>query len=193
MTSKLKRFLVLSAVLIIGCENDYSSYSLNDEEVVLLSSLTQDKLGRGYFDGRPFTGVAITLGRDDQLTYRVSFSYGEIHGFAEEWFTSGVQKSIVEYTNHTKDGLALSWNDNGYINSVTHYTNNNKQGLSINFDLNGEVDQYFCYNDDEQTNQDLCVSRYMKHYVDYLPYITHEQPLLAPLTPDLTPHFNNLT
>jgi antitoxin component YwqK of YwqJK toxin-antitoxin module len=185
MASKLKRFLVLSAVLIIGCENDYSSYSLDDEEVVLLNHLTQDNVGRGYYDGRPFTGLAITLGRDDQLTYRVSFSYGEIHGLAEEWFPSGSQRSLVEYTNHIKDGLALSWNNNEYLNTVVHYKNDIKQGLAINFDINGEVDQYFCYDDDEQVNQDFCVTSYMKHYVDYLDYVIDDQPSLVLSIPEL--------
>lgn len=179
------KLVVLFVLFLFGCEPDYSEHAFGDEAVIPLADLTQDKLGRGYHNGRPYTGTAVTLNNQESLVLRFQFSYGEIHGLVEEWHDNRSRKSLVEYTNHFKDGLALSWGGNQFLNSVIHYDKDLREGLSINFDDNGQVDQYFCYKDDEQVSQNYCISEYMTQFVDYLDYVLD-------VNSPLMPEFDNL-
>ena len=179
MWIKLK-FLMVATMIVVGCSNDLSVFAYDGEQVVSLNDITQDQESRGYYDGRPFTGTAVTLHRNSNLNNRIQFYYGELHGQAESWHSNQVLASLVEYTNHQKDGLAIRWNDQGVVETVIHYENDLQQGLTIYFDNLGEVDQYSCFDEDEEVNQTYCIDNYMTHFVDYLNYLPSETNLFEP-------------
>lgn len=131
--------------------------------------------GTVYYQGAPFSGVAVSKYSDNSLKEKVSFRDGNKHGESKYWNQSGILTSRTKYWNGEPDGSHFYYHNDGSISiiekfdkglrdgkwesyfpktasnseyqllSTVTYKNDRKTGISEEFFLNGQVSERVSY------------------------------------------------
>ena len=67
----------------------------------------------GYFEGKPFTGVAVAKYENGQKAGEYTFKDGKEHGLWIGWYETGEKESEGTWKDGKKDGMATGWWENG--------------------------------------------------------------------------------
>lgn len=96
------------------------------------------QLGLRLWQGRPFSGVALTREESGQLRSSASFYEGKRHGGLKRWFASGQPSFSAYYLDGQREGWSTSWWANGRLRSKTNYRNDQPHGVAWRWYRSGE-------------------------------------------------------
>jgi len=99
--------------------------------------VTSSKNGWAYYQGQPFTGIAIEKNEEGVMTSSNSYNRGRKHGLSQKWFGSGQLSFEANYFNGRKDGTAKSWWSNGQLRSETKFINGTAHGIQTQWYRSG--------------------------------------------------------
>ena len=68
-----------------------------------------------YYEGKPFSGVAVEKRPNGELWSEVTYRFGVEDGPAKEWFENGKLRSVSNAKLGVTDGLSQEWFDNGVL------------------------------------------------------------------------------
>ena len=108
---------VLCAVLLLGgcakqSEVDALKAAAEAPKVVVDDDDLELRGYLGYFEGKPFTGVAVKKYPNGQKNWEYTWVDGKLHGLMTEWHDNGEKKRETTY----KDGKQISykkWDEDG--------------------------------------------------------------------------------
>ena len=66
-----------------------------------------------YFEGKPFTGVAVRKYKDGQKWFEDTFKDGKQHGLSTSWYENGQKQREATFKDGKEHGLYTSWYENG--------------------------------------------------------------------------------
>ena len=107
--------VLLALVLGVGCVTNKpvaTKPTVEAPKIVVAYEKLKGRDDLWYFEGKPFTGVAVEKYPNGQKEYEGTFKDGKLHGLGTEWYENG-QKS-AEFT--LKDGKLISekrWDEDG--------------------------------------------------------------------------------
>lgn len=94
--------------------------------------------GLRMYEGRVFSGTAVTRYSDGEMARSEPFVDGRRHGAMRMWFANGQIAYVTSHDNGRRSGLAMSWWANGKKRSVTRYVNDLAEGISWHWYRSGE-------------------------------------------------------
>jgi hypothetical protein len=68
-----------------------------------------------FYEGAPFTGVALEAYPDGKKKQRWSIRNGKWHGLVEEWYPTGVQSVATQFQDGVRHGESTYWNPDGTV------------------------------------------------------------------------------
>ena len=81
--------------------------------------------GLAYFEGKPFTGVAVGKYPNGQKNSEATFKEGEQHGLETTWYSNGQKEYEAIFEDGKKDGLKTVWRKNGQKKEESTYKDGN--------------------------------------------------------------------
>ncbi|MEE3055454.1 MAG: toxin-antitoxin system YwqK family antitoxin, partial [Planctomycetota bacterium] len=73
----------------------------------------EERDGLDYFEGKPFTGVAVQKYPNGQKKFEETYKDGKNHGLRTEWYENGQKKEEFTYKDGKRDGPTTGWYENG--------------------------------------------------------------------------------
>ena len=125
-------FALFAGLMMVGCEEDTKKPSGESPEVakvVVDWEQIEERDDLGYFEGKPFTGVAVRKFPDGQKKMEVTYKDGEWHGLATYWYENGQKGSEATYKDGVVHGLMTLWHENGQKQSERTF----KDGIGISY------------------------------------------------------------
>ena len=115
----MKRLLliVLSLLLIIGCEKAEVKY-FKDENDIMYVEYNGKKSSQ-----KPYSGKLLKFYQNGQNKSEYSYKDGKEDGIFTQWYENGKKKKEGTSKNGEWDGLVTSWWENGHKSSAVHYKN----------------------------------------------------------------------
>ena len=92
---------------------DASPAVVEAPEVVVASSKLKWRDDLRYFEGKPFTGVAVEKYKNGQKSAELNYKAGKMHGLHTGWHENGQKKKEINYKDGKRDGLRTGWHENG--------------------------------------------------------------------------------
>ncbi len=117
--------LCVGMSLIFSC--DENPRALDDQSIAHQFKVSQDSLelrtleGSYYYEGKPFTGVAISNYAAGSIASRITYVNGKKHGRYERWFENGIRSFESNYVDGKKHGKTYSWWRNGNRRSENNF------------------------------------------------------------------------
>jgi len=77
--------------------------------------------GKYYIDGceNLFTGTCVSYYKNGIISFRASYTYGEIYGLCQWWYDNGQKKKEIKYVlfygNSLADGNSYTWFPSGQL------------------------------------------------------------------------------
>ena len=66
-----------------------------------------------YFEGKPFTGVAVRKYKDGQKWFEDTYKDGKKDGLLTEWYENGQKRFEFNHKDGKMHGLVTWWHENG--------------------------------------------------------------------------------
>ena len=114
--------LVISALTLIGCKNDKTSYTYYDSGRVKESFYHPDKNNMDKFEASFFDTSGI-------LIATTNYANKQKNGEAKEFFSNGIVKTKLHFRNNQLHGLYQRFNEKGEIKFEILYLNGTKVAL----------------------------------------------------------------
>ena len=105
--------------------------------------------GITYFEGVPFTGVAIKKYNNGQKALESNYKDGKPHGLQSVWYENGQKSSEFTVKDGKPHGLMTSWYENGQKKSENPWKDGYKDGLDTWWFENGQKRLEHTYKDGE--------------------------------------------
>ena len=102
-----------------------------------------------YFEGKPFTGVAVRKYKDGQKWFEDTYKDGKKDGLLTEWYENGQKKEETTYKEGEKHGLT-SWYDNGQKKWESTFKDGKNYGLWIFYNEDGTEKFRWTFKDGER-------------------------------------------
>jgi antitoxin component YwqK of YwqJK toxin-antitoxin module len=93
--------VLCAAALLCGCAKKVGFDDLEKRD------------GLRYFEGKPFTGVAVRKYKNGQKWFEDNYKDGRQHGLSTSWYENGQKNEETTYKDGKQHGLYTSWYDNG--------------------------------------------------------------------------------
>lgn len=136
--------------------------------LVKRSEISIDKqTGVRLYQGKPFTGDAITYYPDGKKSKMESFHKGMRHGYLKQWFPSGILSFDSNYIHGYKNGETKSWWRTGKLRSLAHYQNGKVHGEVKQWYASGERFKKMNYQDGKEVGLQQAWRRNGKLYSNY--------------------------
>ena len=120
-------------------------------KVVINTAQLEKRDGLMYFDGKPYTGVAVDKYRVGkwkmELTEESTWKDGKFDGPLTKWYENGQKQSIVTLKNRKMNGPVITWYENGQKFEEGTYRDNKLHGLQALWYENGQKNKENTYKD----------------------------------------------
>jgi len=92
-----------------------------------------------YFEGKPFTGVAVRKYPNGQKEYEGTWKDGKRDGPSTSWHENGQKKFKSSYKDGEKDGLTTHWYENGQMSYEGKHKDGKVDGLATMWYKSGQM------------------------------------------------------
>ena len=114
----IKRVLLISLLLIVGCAKPINENSLVDRNGVKYQQDSQN----------PYLGEVFDLYNNGNKKLESSYKNGKKNGKWTVWYENGKKWSEITYKNGKLDELWTQWNENGQKETETTYKDGKEDG-----------------------------------------------------------------
>jgi antitoxin component YwqK of YwqJK toxin-antitoxin module len=105
------------------------------EELLLLNQ----QQGLVYYEGKPFTGVAVESAASGGVVAKIQYQEGKKHGVEQKWFADGSPSYYSEYHEGKKHGTTKTWWKNGHPRSVGRFADGIGEGIQEQWYQSGSL------------------------------------------------------
>ena len=167
MELKMRKILLITLLLIVGCSKEPINYeeTLNERDGVFYTkdtnkpysgqvfSLYDDgkKKGEGTIkDGKMISKTEWEYNRNGQKSSERTYKDGEFHGLRTIWFENGQMKYKGTWKNGKQDGLSTRWYENGQKDMELTFKDGRQDGLWTSWYENGQKRDEVTFKDGEE-------------------------------------------
>lgn len=142
-----KSLIIVLVFCFFGCKDGGDAprtYNQKDKNLVL-QTVEKSKLdlrsneGKWYFQGKPFTGNAVSYYNDKRKKEVIPFVEGQKNGVSQKWFSNGKLQKQIFYKNNKLEGEGKSWWEDGKLASKSFYVNGVGNGVQKEWHPNGKM------------------------------------------------------
>ncbi len=105
---------------------------------ILTDSLTLvPAKGLVFYQGKPFSGTAITYNEIGTIVVSTDYLNGKKHGWYKKWFDDGMLSFEANYRDGKRHGITKSWWKNGNIRSESKFEDGIAEGVQMQWYKSG--------------------------------------------------------
>ena len=105
--------------------------------------------GLRLYQNAPFTGEIHTFHANDQIATTDQFRDGRRHGFARNYFATGVLGYELPFVDGSREGVSQTWWLNGNVRSQTNFKSDKIDGDAWEWYQDGKEFKHYRYRDGE--------------------------------------------
>jgi len=159
---KATRFATFVALLMVGCgeepggdspESNASSAEIPPDKTAEVAKVVVDwdqleeRDDLQYFEGKPFTGVAVAKYPNGKKEGEAAFKDGKMDGLATFWYENGQKEEEATWKDGKSHGLLTGWYENGQKEIESTHKDGKEDGLYTSWYEDGQKEDEVTWKD----------------------------------------------